>query len=104
AEDGIRDRNVTGVQTCALPISLPGAKNACEQGECGSCTVLLDDVPVCSCLVAAGQAQGRSVTTIEGLTPDEGAPGARLSPVQERSEERRDGKEERHGAGAGRRT
>ena len=37
-------------------LGLPGSKNACEQGECGSCTVLLDDVPVCSCLVAAGQA------------------------------------------------
>jgi len=48
-------------------LGLPGSKNACEQGECGSCTVLLDDVPVCSCLVAAGQAEGRSVTTVEGL-------------------------------------
>jgi carbon-monoxide dehydrogenase small subunit len=48
-------------------LGLPGSKNACEQGECGSCTVLLDGVPVCSCLVAAGQAEGRSVTTVEGL-------------------------------------
>lgn len=46
---------------------LPGAKNACEQGECGSCTVYLDGVPVCSCLVAAGQVMGRSVRTVEGL-------------------------------------
>lgn len=46
---------------------LPGAKNACEQGECGSCTVYLDDVPVCSCLVAAGQAHGCEVRTVEGL-------------------------------------
>ncbi|RAY13264.1 (2Fe-2S)-binding protein [Actinomadura craniellae] len=58
-------------------LGLPGAKNACEQGECGSCTVYLDDVPVCSCLVAAGQAQGREVRTVEGL-----ADGGRLDPVQ----------------------
>jgi carbon-monoxide dehydrogenase small subunit len=51
-------------------LGLPGAKNACEQGECGSCTVYLDDVVVCACLVAAGQAQGRGVRTVEGLTPD----------------------------------
>ncbi|WP_238016602.1 (2Fe-2S)-binding protein [Dactylosporangium sp. AC04546] len=58
-------------------LGLPGAKNACEQGECGSCTVYLDDVPVCSCLVAAGQAEGRTVRTVEGLAaPDE------LHPVQ----------------------
>src|ERR1700677_3527887 len=49
-------------------LALPGSKNACEQGECGSCTVLLDDVPVCACLVAAGQAAGREVVTVEGLT------------------------------------
>lgn len=48
-------------------LGLPGAKNACEQGECGSCTVYLDDQPVCACLVAAGQAQGRSVRTVEGM-------------------------------------
>jgi carbon-monoxide dehydrogenase small subunit len=59
-------------------LGLPGAKNACEQGECGSCTVYLDDVPVCACLVAAGQAEGRQVRTVEGL-----AEGDRLDPVQE---------------------
>jgi carbon-monoxide dehydrogenase small subunit len=59
-------------------MGLPGAKNACEQGECGSCTVYLDDVPVCSCLVAAGQAGGRDVRTVEGLGgPDD------LHPVQQ---------------------
>ena len=58
-------------------LGLPGSKNACEQGECGSCTVYLDDVPVCSCLVAAGQAQGRDVTTVEGL-----AGADALDPVQ----------------------
>jgi len=52
-------------------LGLTGAKNACEQGECGSCSVLLDGVLVCSCLVLAGQAQGRSVLTVEGLAgPD----------------------------------
>jgi len=59
-------------------VGLPGSKNACEQGECGSCTVYLDGVPVCSCLVAAGQAEGRQVRTVEGL-----AEGGRLDPVQE---------------------
>ncbi len=48
-------------------MGLPGSKNACEQGECGSCTVRLDGIPVCSCLVAAGQAEGREVVTVEGL-------------------------------------
>ncbi|MET1074279.1 MAG: (2Fe-2S)-binding protein [Umezawaea sp.] len=59
-------------------LGLPGSKNACEQGECGSCTVYLDRVPVCSCLVAAGQVQDREVRTVEGL-----ADGDRLDPVQE---------------------
>jgi carbon-monoxide dehydrogenase small subunit len=59
-------------------LGLPGSKNACEQGECGSCTVYLDGEPVCSCLVAAGQAIGREVTTVEGL-----ADGESLHPVQE---------------------
>jgi aerobic carbon-monoxide dehydrogenase small subunit len=59
-------------------LGLPGSKNACEQGECGSCTVYLDSVPVCACLVAAGQAQGRDIVTVEGL-----ASGADLHPVQE---------------------
>ena len=51
-------------------LGLPGSKNACEQGECGSCTVMLDGVPVCACLVAAGQAIGRDVVTVEGLAQD----------------------------------
>ncbi|MBY8850674.1 (2Fe-2S)-binding protein [Saccharothrix longispora] len=59
-------------------LGLPGSKNACEQGECGSCTVYLDGVPVCSCLVAAGQVHDREVRTVEGL-----ADGERLDPVQE---------------------
>jgi carbon-monoxide dehydrogenase small subunit len=59
-------------------LGLPGSKNACEQGECGSCSVLLDGVLVCSCLVLAAQAEGREVVTVEGLAAD----GA-LHPVQE---------------------
>ncbi|GAA2395136.1 (2Fe-2S)-binding protein [Dactylosporangium salmoneum] len=59
-------------------LGLPGAKNACEQGECGSCTVYLDGTPVCACLVAAGQAQGREVRTVEGL-----ATGGELHPIQQ---------------------
>jgi aerobic carbon-monoxide dehydrogenase small subunit len=59
-------------------LGLPGSKNACEQGECGSCTVYLDGIPVCACLVAAGQAQGRSIVTVEGLADDAG-----LHPVQQ---------------------
>jgi carbon-monoxide dehydrogenase small subunit len=58
-------------------LGLPGSKNACEQGECGSCTVYLDAVPVCACLVAAGQVEGRTVRTVEGL-----AEGDALDPVQ----------------------
>jgi aerobic carbon-monoxide dehydrogenase small subunit len=59
-------------------LGLPGSKNACEQGECGSCTVYLDGVPVCACLVAAGQAAGRTIVTVEGL-----ASGEVLHPVQQ---------------------
>ncbi|MFF7250834.1 (2Fe-2S)-binding protein [Embleya sp. NPDC008237] len=59
-------------------VGLPGSKNACEQGECGSCTVYLDGEPVCACLVAAGQVQDREVGTIEGL-----ADGDTLDPVQQ---------------------
>ncbi|MDQ3162875.1 MAG: (2Fe-2S)-binding protein [Actinomycetota bacterium] len=51
---------------------LPGSKNACEQGECGSCSVLLDGELVCACLVLAAQAAGHEVTTVEGLSGAEG--------------------------------
>ena len=51
-------------------LGLPGSKNACEQGECGSCSVLLDGVLVCSCLVLAVQADGHEVVTVEGLAED----------------------------------
>jgi aerobic carbon-monoxide dehydrogenase small subunit len=59
-------------------MGLPGSKNACEQGECGSCTVYLDGLPVCACLVAAGQAEGREIGTVEGLSD-----GAELHPIQQ---------------------
>ncbi|MFN8234399.1 MAG: (2Fe-2S)-binding protein [Actinomycetota bacterium] len=59
-------------------LGLPGSKNACEQGECGSCSVWLDGELVCSCLVLAAQAEGRAVRTIEGLSS-----GPELHPVQE---------------------
>jgi aerobic carbon-monoxide dehydrogenase small subunit len=59
-------------------LGLWGSKNACEQGECGSCSVVMDGVLVCACLVAAGQAQGSEVVTVEGL-----GTGGRPGPVQE---------------------
>ena len=60
-------------------LGLFGSKNACEQGECGSCTVLLDGEPVCSCLVMAADADGSDVVTVEGLA----GPGGALHPVQQ---------------------
>jgi carbon-monoxide dehydrogenase small subunit len=59
-------------------LALPGSKNACEQGECGSCSVYLDGTLVCSCLVAAGQVEGRDVVTVEGLAEEDA-----LHPIQE---------------------
>jgi carbon-monoxide dehydrogenase small subunit len=59
-------------------LGLPGSKNACEQGECGSCSVLLDGQLVCACLVLAVQADGHEVVTVEGLAPE-----GELHPVQE---------------------
>ncbi len=58
-------------------LGLPGSKNACEQGECGSCSVLLDGTLACSCLVLAAQADGHELVTVEGL-----AEGDELHPVQ----------------------
>lgn len=50
-------------------LGLMGAKGACEQGECGSCSVLVDDELVCSCLVMAASATGQTITTVEGVAP-----------------------------------
>ena len=58
-------------------MGLPGSKNACEQGECGSCSVYLDGALVCACLVAAGQAEGREIVTVEGLASED-----ELHPIQ----------------------
>ncbi len=59
-------------------LDLPGTKDACEQGECGSCTVIFDGESLCSCLVMAADADGSTVTTVEGLSSD-----GELHPVQE---------------------
>jgi aerobic carbon-monoxide dehydrogenase small subunit len=58
-------------------LGLAGSKNACEQGECGSCSVYLDGVLVCACLVLAAQAEGREITTVEALDRQE------LHPIQQ---------------------
>ena len=58
-------------------LGLPGSKNACEQGECGSCSVLLDGTLVCACLVLAAQVDGHELVTVEGLVED-----GELHPVQ----------------------
>jgi aerobic carbon-monoxide dehydrogenase small subunit len=60
-------------------MGLAGSKNACEQGECGSCSVYLDGALVCSCLVLAGQSEGAEILTVEGLVPGDGD----LHPIQQ---------------------
>lgn len=76
-----READVHGAESLLFVLrerlDLPGAKGACEEGECGSCSVLLDGELVCSCLVHGAQADGREVVTVEGL-----AAGAQLHPVQ----------------------
>ncbi|TQN31570.1 carbon-monoxide dehydrogenase small subunit [Haloactinospora alba] len=65
-------------------LGLPGSKNACEQGECGSCTVYLDGSTACSCMIAAGQCEGRTVQTVEGLVEESGeGTDKQLGSVQE---------------------
>ena len=62
-------------------LQLTGTKEGCGRGECGACTILLDGKPVNSCLLYSAKLQGRRVTTIEGLTAEDGSP--RLHPLQE---------------------
>ncbi len=71
------EARVTLLEALRTELGLTGAHAGCEQGACGACTVLLDGAAVRSCLVLAVQAQGRSVTTVEGI----GSPGA-LHPLQ----------------------
>ena len=78
----LREADVWGGEsllfTLREQLELPGSKNACEQGECGSCSVLLDGTLVCSCLVLAAQADGHDVVTVEGV-----AAGGALHRIQE---------------------
>ncbi len=77
-----REIEITGTESLLRALrtrlDLPGTKDACEQGECGSCTVLMDGEAVCSCLVMAADAQGSTVTTVEGLSNED-----ELHPVQQ---------------------
>jgi carbon-monoxide dehydrogenase small subunit len=76
-----READVLGAESLLFVLrerlDLPGSKAACEEGECGSCSVLLDGELVCSCLVHGAQADGREVMTVEGLASD-----GRLNAVQ----------------------
>lgn len=72
------DVNRTLLEVLRENLSLTGTKESCGQGACGSCTVLLDGLPVRSCLLLAVEAEGRDITTIEGLSQ-----GGKLHPVQE---------------------
>ncbi len=78
SKDVLVDPNQTLLQVLREDLGLTGTKHGCGVGDCGSCTVLMDGEPVNSCLVLAAQADGREVTTIEGL-----ADGDRLHPLQE---------------------
>ena len=73
------ESNKTLVDTLRQDLSLTGTKKSCEIGVCGSCTVLLDGLPVSGCLTLAIRCQGKEITTIEGLERD----GGRLDPIQE---------------------
>ena len=70
--------NKTLLEVLRDDLSLKGAKEACDDGVCGTCTVLLDGKPVRSCLLLAIEVQGRAITTIEGLSS-----GEKLHPVQQ---------------------
>ena len=70
--------NMTLLQMLRARLALTGTKNGCEAGECGACTVLVDGEPVNSCMMLAVEADGREVTTVEGLARE-----GQLSPLQE---------------------
>jgi carbon-monoxide dehydrogenase small subunit len=70
--------HLTLLQMLRDKLALTGTKNGCEAGECGACTVLLDGIPVNACLVLAVEAEGREITTVEGL-----AAGEKLTSLQE---------------------
>ena len=69
-----RTANITGLESLLTvlreELNLPGSKNACEQGECGSCSVVLDGALVTSCLVMAADCEGSEITTVEGIGSD----------------------------------
>lgn len=77
-EEMLVDSTWTLLETLRDKIGLTGTKEGCSNGNCGACTVLMDGKTACSCLVLAAEADGRDVTTVEGLE-DSG----KLSPVQD---------------------
>lgn len=77
AREVLADPRDTLLELLRGPLGLPGTKEGCSNGNCGSCTVLIDSDPVCACLMLAAEAEGAHVTTIEGL-----ADGNTLHPVQ----------------------
>jgi carbon-monoxide dehydrogenase small subunit len=70
--------NMTLLQMLREKLALTGAKNGCEAGECGACTVLVDGEPVNSCLMLAIEADGHEILTVEGLAPE-----GQLGPLQQ---------------------
>ena len=67
----------TLLEVLRYALGLTGSKQGCDKGDCGACTVLVDGMPVLSCLVPVGQVEGRAVRTVEGLAED-----GRLDPIQ----------------------